>query len=98
MPRAKRASGDSPQSSIGSVTLEERLHDSRDAFMLLGDLLELQACAPDYMRSELLGPAACRAATALCRRNATILRDLLDVLPAAITSWPSDASKRSTGR
>jgi hypothetical protein len=98
MPRKRRARQVLPRSPLGSITLEEQLHHTRDVFMLLGDLLELQACAPDYMRSDLLGPAACRAATDLCRRNATILRELLDALPAPITSWSSGTSKRSTGR
>jgi hypothetical protein len=55
--------------------------------MLLGDLFELQAVAPDYVRAELRSSAGCQAAVGLCRQQAAEVRQLLDALPGGIANW-----------
>jgi hypothetical protein len=72
------------------LTLEERLHQAHDAFMFIGDLLELLAIGPDYVRGDMPSAAGCQAAAALCRERASNLRQTLDVLPPSLSSWPGD--------
>ena len=70
-----------------SPTLEERLHEAHDAFMLIGDFFELLASGADEMRGDVLSAAGCQTAAALCRARATSLRQTLDTLPAHVANW-----------
>lgn len=73
------------------LTLEERLHEAHDAFMLLGDLFELLAIGPHYVRGEVPSAGGCQTARSLCRMHATHLRRTLDHLPAMMGMWSSAA-------
>ncbi len=70
-----------------ACTLEERLHQVHDQFVLLADLFELHAAAPEYLQGGALSAPASRALTGSCRHAARDVRALLDALPAALTNW-----------
>ncbi len=70
-----------------ACTLEERLHRAHDQFVLLADLFDLHAAAPEYLQGGALSAPASRALTDSCRHAARDVRALLDALPAALTNW-----------
>ncbi len=70
-----------------TCTLEERLHHVHDQFVLLADLFELHAAAPEHLQGGALSAPASRALTESCRHAARDVRALLDALPAALTNW-----------
>jgi hypothetical protein len=83
------------------LSVEQRLHGAHQQFMLLADLFDLHAAAPDYIRAEALSVPAAHALTALCRQAALDLRDLLDRLPPNLTNWTpaqGPAGSRRRGR
>ena len=76
-----------------SCTLEERLHRAHDQFVLLADVFELHAVAPEYLQGETLSAPAARALTASCRQAADDMRHLLHILPVDLVNWAPVAAR-----
>jgi len=65
-------------------TVEERLVGVQQCLELAADFLELQAVAPDYLRSTRPGAGALFELAALCRTRRADLTSLIETLPTEV--------------
>ena len=67
-----------------SLSVEERLHEVREQFALLADVLELHACAVDHGDGPSLGAEAAYALVRVCRHASRDVHALLRSLPVEV--------------